>query len=217
MIKRILAPVLVLAAIGLPAGAAVATYCNGGGCSTNTTAAFDSMVTVEGLTYANPTDLTFTGSLTGTTQYTDGLTNVVFSDSDAFGITGSSGLQEQGATDIVTITVPSQYSVIQLSLVASSSGFFFTCLDAGCNTTTNLTATPQFVDYVNTTPGSSWTVTMSSDSADKLIISAFNPAGLQNNADTPEVGTILLIGAGLIAMRWMRRPRQRWFRSPQTA
>src|SRR5580698_1511511 len=133
MIKRFLVPVLALAALGLPAMADVVTYCDGGGCS-NTTADFNTLVTMDGLTYANPTDLMFTGSLTGTTQYTDGLTSLVFADSDGFNITGALGLQEKGTTDTVTVSVGSQYSVVQLSMVASSSGFFFTCLDANCNT-----------------------------------------------------------------------------------
>jgi hypothetical protein len=223
MIKRFLVPVLALAAFGLPAMADVVTYCDGGGCSSNTTAAFNSLVTLDALTYANATDLTFTGSLTGTTQYTDGLTSMVFADSDGFNITGSSSLEAKGGSDTITVTVPSQYSVVQLSLVASTSGFWFTCLDAGCNTTTNLTTTPQFVDYVDTTPGTPWTITFSSGSANKLIIAAFDPAGVASQggggggSSTPEVGTLLLIGTGLIAMRWMKRVPRRFFRTPQTA
>jgi hypothetical protein len=222
MIKRFLVPVLALAAFGLTASASAVTYCDGGGCSGNTTAAFNSLVTLDGLTYANATDLTFTGSLTGTTQYADGLTNLVFADSDGFSITGSSGLEAKGGSDTITVTVPSQYSVVQLSMVASSSGFFFTCLDAGCNTYTNLTGTPQFVDYVDTTPGSPWTITFSSGSANKLIIAAFDPAGVvsqggSGGSSTPEVGTLLLIGAGLIAMRWMKRVPGLLFRTAQPA
>jgi len=220
MIKRFLVPVLALAALGLPAMADVVTYCNGG-CS-DTTADFDSLVTLDGLTYANPTDLTFTGSLTGTTQYADGLTNLVFADSDGFNITGSLGLEAKGGSDTITVTVPSQYSVVQLNLAGSTSGFWFTCLDAGCNTNTDLTATPQFVDYVNTTPGSPWTITFSSGSENRLIVAAFDPAGVASQggaggASTPEVGTLLLIGAGLIAMRWMKRVPRRLFRTLQPA
>jgi len=223
MIKRFLVPILALAAFGLTASGGTLTYCDGGGCSGNTTAAFNSLVTLDGLTYANATDLTFTGSLTGTTLYTDGLTNLAFADSDGFTITGSSGLQAKGTSDTITVSVPSQYSVVQLSLVAGTSGFFFTCLDAECNTQTNLTGTPQFVDYVNTTPGSPWTITFYSDSSDKLIIAAFDPAGVASQggggggSSTPEVGTLLLIGAGLIAMRWMKRVPRLLFRTPQPA
>jgi len=222
MIKRFLVPVLALAAFGLPAMADVVTYCNGS-CLGNTTADFDSLVTLDGLTYASATDLTFTGSLTGTTQYTDGLTNLVFADSDGFNITGSLGLQAKGNSDTITITVPSQFSVVQLSMVASGSGFFFTCLDVNCNTSTNLTATPQFIDYVNTAPGSSWTITFSSDASNKMIVAAFDPAGVASQggggggSSTPEIGTLLLIGAGLIAMRWMKRVPRRPFRTPLPA
>jgi len=218
--KRFLVPVLALVAFGLPAGASTVPYCDGGGCSANTTAAFNTAVTSDDLIYASATDLRFTGILSGGTGYTDGTTGVSFLDTNGFSITGSDGLQASGSSDTITITVPAQYSALQLSLVAQNTGSFYTCLDSNCNTYAYVTGTAQFVDFIDDTPGSTWFVTISSQYAsDKLIISAFDPAGAaqMGDSDTPEVGTLLLIGAGLISMRWMRRAQVRWFHSPQTA
>jgi hypothetical protein len=214
--KRYLVSVLALLACGLPAGATIATYCDNG-CGANTTAAFNSAVTTDGLVYASVPDLNFTGSLTGTTQYTDGLTNIVFADSDGFGITGSLGLQASGSTDTITVSVGSQYTAVRLNIAAATSGFFFTCLDSGCNNTINLTATPQYAEYINTAMGSPWVITISAGSPDRIIIDGFDAAGMQSQADTPEIGTLLLIGTGLIVMRWMKRRPRLSFRTPQTA
>jgi hypothetical protein len=83
----------------------------------------------------------------------------------------------------------------------------------------NLTSTAQYVDYVNDAPGSSWNITISAvDTSDKTIVNSFDPAGAGGGggSETPEVGTLLLIGAGLISMRWMRRWPRHFFRTPRT-
>jgi hypothetical protein len=219
MIKKILVAVLAVAAFGLPARASVAAYCNLN-CGSNT-AAFDSVVSSDGYTYASGTDLAFSGGLSdGGLQYLDGATSVLFAASSALTITVSDVL-EATANNTITISVPAGYAAIRLFLSQTGVvGNAFTCLDSSCDAT-YLTSTPAEVSYINTTPGSPWTITLSPDSpGERIIVDSFNPAGTSQGSsggDTPEVGTLLLIGSGLIGMRWMKGLPRRFFGTPQTA
>jgi hypothetical protein len=218
MTKRILVPVLALAAFGLTARASIAVYCDVN-CGGNTTAAFSSVLLLDGYSYANNPDLTFTGlGLSGNSlQYTDGLTNVMFASTNMFTITSSTLVASAGKS--VTVTVPAVYAAIQLNASNSGPGFDFTCFDGGCDGTI-LSGTPVEVDILNNSPGSIWSFTISTTGipSEQITINSFNPAGMQaQGSDTPEVGTLLLIGAGLISMRWMRRAQLHFFGPPQTA
>lgn len=223
MMKRFLVPVMALVAFGLPVGASVVPYCNTW-CGGNDTAAFASIVGLDGYTYASGTDLTFTGTLSdGALQYVDGATSVLFAASSAFTITVSD-LLEAAANNAITISVPAGNAAIRLFLSQSGVvGNAFTCIDSSCNNT-YLSSTPIELDYLNTTPGSAWNITISPGpglSSEQIIVNSFNPAGTSQGpdggGDTPEVGTLLLIGSGLIGMRWMKRVPRRFFGTPQTA
>jgi hypothetical protein len=217
--KRFLVPVLTLLAFGLPVGANVVPYCDyEGNCGANTTSAFSSAVALDGYSYASGTDLIFSGSLSdGNLEYNDGLTSVLFDSTSAFTITGSTLVATVDKP--ITITVPAAYAAIQLFLSNAGGGFDWTCL-GGTSDCTYLSPTPIEVDYLNNTPGSAWTITITPEvSSEQIVVNSFNPAGAasQGPSDTPEVGTLLLIGSGLIAMRWIRRARPRSFRTPQPA
>jgi hypothetical protein len=220
MIKKILVAVLAVAAFGLPARASVVPYCNSY-CGGNTTAAFASVVGLDGYTYASGTDLTFTGGLSdGGLQYLDGATSVLFAASSALTITVSDVL-ELAANKAITISVPAGYGAVQLFLSQTGVvGSAFTCIDTSCDDT-YLTSTPIELDYLNTTPGSAWNITITPGlSSEQIIVDSFNPAGTSQGSsggDTPEVGTLLLIGSGLIGMRWMKGLPRRFFGTPQTA
>jgi hypothetical protein len=211
--KRFLAPVLALVALGLPASASVVAYCDIGNCGLNSTAAFNTLVTADMLVYASAMDLTFTPGSLNAGSYDDGMTGVLFAASGAFSVSGATLQETTGNT--ITITVPAIYSVMRLSISQVSGGSDTTFLDAGENTQVVLTSAPTQVDFVNTAPGSVWTITIiPSFSGEHIAIGSFNPADA--NA-TPELGTLLLIGFGLMAMRWMRRVPRRLFQTPLPA
>jgi hypothetical protein len=215
--KRFLVPVLAFVAVGLPASASVVPYCDTY-CGMNDTTAFNSAVALDGYTYASGSDLTFGGSLSaGGLQYVDASTSVMFTASSAFNI--SSLTLVTAASQVLTITVPAVYTAIQLSLSqtgASGSALVYT--DTSFDST-YLTSSPIVLDYLNTAPGASpWTITLTPGTSGEMItVNGFNPAGLAGTSDTPEIGTLLLIGSGLIAMRWMKRLPRRFFRTPQPA
>jgi hypothetical protein len=216
MTKRFLVPVLALVGFGVTARANVTVYCDVN-CGVNSTAAFSSVLLLDGYSYANNPDLTFAGlGLSGgNLQYTDGLTNVMFASTNMFTITSSTLVASAGKS--VTVTVPAAYAAIQLN-ASTPSGFDFTCFDSSCDGTI-LSSTPVEVDILNNSPGSAWSFTISTNGipSEQITINSFNPAGMPSQgSDTPEVGTLLLIGAGLISMRWMRRAQLRFFGTPQT-
>jgi len=219
--KRFLVPVMALAAFGFPLGASVVPYCNTW-CGGNDTATFASTVALDGYTYASGADLTFTGALSdGGLQYVDAATTLLFSASSTFTITVSDVLQA-AANKAITISVPAGYGAVQLFLSQTGVvGNAFTCIDTSCDNT-YLTSTPIELDYINTAGlGAAWSITITPGlSSEQVIIDSFNPAGTAQGtggSDTPEVGTLLLIGSGLIGMRWMKRLPRRFFATPQTA
>ena len=128
---------------------------------------------------------------------------------------------QNGTGDTLTITVPSTITVVVLSIFSQNGSHGF-CIDAACDVA-QLGSTPISVGYINDGLTGPWTIQISTTGgAYSVGVSNFNAVGSQTQADTPEVGTLILIGAGLIGMRWMKRlPRRlakpRFFRSPQTA
>lgn len=219
-IKRFLASAVVLMGLGLPVRASIAVYCDSGCGATNTISDFNSIVVTNMLTYAYGVDQVFNGALAGGgTTYTDGPTEVAFADTNMFTITGSDGLETDGTHDTITISIPMTYSAVRISLLSGTTGSsFFTCLDASCDGTNLFSSTSTTVGYVNNAPGSPWTIQISATYAsEQIIVNSFNAAGAgPANSDTPEVGTLLLIGSGLIAMRWMNRLPRLFFRTPPT-
>jgi hypothetical protein len=221
MIKKFLVPVLALFGFGFSAQADVTEYCNpSGNCGSNTTTAFETAVTNDSYTYASLTDITFaSGGLSGS-QYLDPMTQVLFAASSALAISGVTLVET--AENNITITVPATYAAIRFSVSQlGAAGSAFTGIDANSNYYVFLTSTPQEIGFINQTPGSPWTITLVPGlSGEKIQFDSFDAAGAA--APTPEVGTLLLIGSGLIAMRYMKRRRaslapKRFFRGLQTA
>jgi hypothetical protein len=218
--KRFLVPVLALIGLGLPASADVVAYCSGGGCGGGSLATFNTAVTNDGYTYASVDDITFgsgPGVLSGN-QYTDDLTSVLFQ--AVHNLTDPGALDTQSGTgDALTITIPATYTVVLLDLTSlNGSGGY--CIDNACDIA-NLNSTPTTIGYMNSGAVSPWTIEISSlGGSVSVAVNDFNVAGAgapDNNSPTPEVGTLLLIGSGLIAMRWMRRWPLHFFRTPQIA
>lgn len=218
MTKRFLVPVLVLAAFGLPAGASIVTYCAGSGCSPENATAFMNDLSTDG--YALQGLTTFSSSGLAGSTYTDSTTGIVFTDflGMSFGVPG--GALSTPATlstpNYIVMTFPATITAIELTVNIPDG----VCLDAYCpaNETTG------FVGFLNTTPGAEWTAEIGpySVGGHSVSITNFNAAMTSGgsgpgNGDTPEVGTLFLIGAGLISMRWMKRWPKRIFRTPLTA
>jgi hypothetical protein len=214
MTKRFLAPVLALVAFGMTASASIATYCAGTGCGANNAAQFTSDLATDDYTLQGM--MTFSasnGTLSGST-YTDTTTGIVFSDFQGHNLafSGTSLTTPIGQTnDVIRITLPATYLAIQFNINIPAG----LCLDAACpaNQTTG------FVGFLNTDVTGAWFVDIGPLSATQFTdILNFNPATAGvNNTDTPEIGTLLLIGTGLIVMRWMKRRPRLTFRTPQTA
>jgi hypothetical protein len=211
--KKFLAPILALAAIGLPLRASVATYCAGSGCGAANNTAFTNALATDGYTLQGLTTFVV-GNLVGST-YTDPTTGIVFTDfagSNLF-IIGSelqtpTGVPVLGET--ILISIPAMYLAISLD-VNIPSGL---CTDAFCPAN----ETAGFVGFINPGGLAPWSVYIQP-------ASNFNGTGINSfsaatgGSETPEVGTLLLIGFGLIAMRWVRRvPRlpRLIFRTPRT-
>ncbi len=210
MIKlRFLAPVLALAACALPAGASVVSYCDGYGCGSNTMAAFTTLTSSD--TYASASPITFSNSLgvLSGNQYTDDLTSVIFQ--ATHNLTDSGVLDTQSGTgDALTITIPATFTVVLLNLTSQNGtqGFNLDGSDYA-----NLSSTPTTVGYINSSPAGPWTIQISPFSGSfSVAVNSFDAVGAAPSP-TPEVGTMLLIGSGLIAMRWVGR----LFHSPQAA
>jgi hypothetical protein len=222
MTKRFLISVMVFAGLGLPAGADVLTYCAGSGCGAENESAFNTDLAMDSYTLGGL--LTFSATNLSGSTYTDPGTDVLFTDflGQNFNI-GSPGVSPTGLSTPVTETSP---NYIVITIPATIAAIEFTvdipgqlCLDAVCATN----ETSGFVGFLNTAPGSQWTVEMGPDSAGQYVsISNFSVADMSGgpgggDSETPEVATMILIGFGLIAMRMMRRLPERLIRHFQPA
>lgn len=214
MNTRFLISVLAFAAFGVSASASVVTYCSGSGCATENNAQFVSDLASDA--YSLGALMTFTtsnGSLAGA-DYTDTGSGVLFADflghSLSFSGTAITTPVEATGVNYIEITIPSTITAIQLAVTAPEG----ICLDAHCpaNMTTG------FIGFINNAPtGPSWTVELGAfQNGSFLEINSFSVAG-GSVSPTPEVGTMMLIGFGLISMRWMRRLPKLFFRTPQPA
>jgi hypothetical protein len=223
MNKRFLVPVLALAGFGLPVGASIVTYCSGtaAACVANNQAVFDNAVATDNYTYDGL--LTFTaanGVLSGNT-YTDNLTGLLFTDFGTApnGFTDAGGvLSSPNGNYDIQILIPATVLAVYMAVRVTAGDL---CLDApgpcGAGETSG------FVGFINNSPSPTapWIVDIGGLSSSSFTqILNFNAATAgSTGGETPEVGTLLLIGSGLIAMRWMRRwpRRRRVFQVPQTA
>lgn len=210
MMKRFLVPVLVLAACGLPAGASIVEYCSGSNCGATTQSAFNNLVTLDSYTYDGLETFNVSGDLTGSI-YTDSTTGIIFQDFEGHGLTDDGGILTAPGGDTIEITIPDTILAISMTIYVGAGLCDNYCAEG---------ETSGFLGFINDgSPTSPWIVSISAlGNQANLQIDSFNAASAGVGADTPEVGTLLLIGTGLISMRWMRRlPKPRFFRSPQTA
>ena len=217
MSKRILVPVLALAAFGVTAKASIATYCTGDQSScTDTAAAFSSAT-------SNLSTVNFDAMvLDGDGGFEDTTTGLMLDD-PAFNpanVSESSGvLTDRNHGFNVTLPAGAILFAFDILLPGGSTGASYSIAfnaDSNHYTTTlsnnNSGASSFFFGAV-----SDGEITGLSISGPATVqISNFELQGT-GQADTPEVGTLLLIGAGLISMRWMRRAQLRFFGPPQTA
>lgn len=201
---RILVSLLVLACGSIPVSAALVTY--------TTLSSFDAATT--GQTFDN---ITFPSGSDGT-SYTDPTSQVVFSSENGLtGITAPSGWPadsalenvNSGATNVLTITLPSLVTSVSLYLGPQNfSNFNIDISNTGGNTYDNGAleqsgnSTPVFFGVTSDTPFSSFTIT-TYNSVDHLVIDGVEVG--TSDAQTPEVATLLMIGSGLLMLRFGRR------------
>jgi len=209
MTKRFLVPVLALAAFGLPAGANIVEYCSGSNCGATTQSAFNNAVTLDGYTYDGLLD--FSGGTLAGSVFTDTTTGIIFTDFQGHALDDTGGILTAPGGDTILITIPN--TILALSMTIN--------VGAGlCDNYCTEGETSGFLGFINNdSPMSPWIVGISPAGFQFTVqIDNFNAAtGAGPASPTPEVGTLLLIGAGLISMRWMRKlPKPRFFRSPQT-
>jgi hypothetical protein len=210
--KRFLVPVLVLAALAMPARATLVDYCNAG-CGTNTLSVFNSLT--SGDSFASTSPITFGGA--PVSEYTDGLTNVLFQATHGFTISGGVLDTQNNQGDTLIVTIPSTFTVVILTLTSQNgTGGFY--LDSSGNVIANLSSTPTTVGYINDSVTGDWTIGISKlGGAYSVAVNNFNVANAgTSSSETPEVGTLLLIGAGLISMRLLRHLPRKLFRPART-
>ena len=200
-------PALVLIICALPAAATEIAYCDSG-CGSNTIAVFttvsaDAVFTGPIAFSTDPSIGVLTGNL-----YTDVLTQVSLLGTQDLNVLAGVLDTTLGSGDSLTITIPATYTYVVFTLTAQS-GSGTAALGGG---TVTLGSSPTTVAYYNDgSPASPWTITIVPSGIDLGVNS------LDAGADTPEVGTLLLIGFGLASMRWLKRVPRRWFPTPQLA
>jgi hypothetical protein len=151
-------------------------------------------------------------------SYTDNLTEIAFIDylggspNGALAYSGSALTSPSGPGNSYTmqITVPANYVAVSFSIDVPQGLCDNYCAEG---------QTTGFVGFVNTgDPSAPWVINISPLGAGNVteIISFDAYSTASQTSDTPEVGTLILIGAGLISMRWMRRAQLHFSGPPQT-
>ncbi len=208
-IQRFLASAVALVALGLPARANLATYCDSATPScTNSSAAFSS---------AGYVPIDFTSAAIVSNSFTDPASGTAFFDYLGGIISESAGMLFDTNSGF-QINVPANTLTFAVNFRGTAGNFavqFNT--DSGATFsqfTISADGSSQFFGATSTTPITNLVVydnNTTNGSIDKFQLQG--PA----NSDTPEVGTLLLIGSGLIAMRWMNRLPRLISRTPRTA
>jgi hypothetical protein len=184
-------------------------------CGADTIAAFNAAT--GNLGGATP-DLFTSGNITvngsGYSQYLDITTGLLFFD-DTYNanvnlVLVGSTLEVGSPVDSVLITVPTGVTAFVVTLSAGGSGQSYVINGV----TVFLTSSAQF-GFVDPT-GNIGNILIGHSSGGPLVFDNFDVSGGSSQSPTPEVGTLLLIGAGLIAMRWMKRWPRRALRTLRT-
>ncbi len=209
--KRFLSSVLAFVAIGVSARAATITYCDSF-CSANDIAAFN--LATGGLGTETPTTFS-SGNVSvngdGNYQYLDP-TGLLFVDESFTTLSVVAGALDAAMTFAsFQITAPAGDTAVVVTL---SAGQLSQYLINGI--TVNIGVTPVQFAFVNSAGGID-PITILHQSGGPLTFDSFNQQPSADMSDTPEVGTLLLIGSGLIAMRWMGRAKSHFFHTPRPA
>jgi len=211
MIKRFLVPVLALAAFGVPAGASIVEYCSGTNCGATTQSAFNNAVAASNYTYDGIETFNSGAELSGST-YTDSTTGIIFEDFQGHSLSVVGGALIAPGGDSIKIIIPNTILALSMTITVGAGLCDSYCAEG---------ETAGFLGFIDpNSPTSPWSVSISTlGMQDNVQINSFNAAGAgTSQSQTPEVGTLLLIGAGLISMRWMKRlPKPRFFRTAQPA
>jgi hypothetical protein len=218
--RDILISLLALAGLAVPAHATV-SYCNSGCSNSNsgmTFSTFDAVAATFG--NANSSPITFvSGGLNGSGIYTDsgtltGFTGYNNNVQDALQIISTSlGQSVNGANTGIQINLPANTYAFAM-MISTVSGFGSPWVEIGDRTLTNSNfsivvpadGTPQFFGIISSTPLNSLFLGNLGNFDGKVDIKSFEVGG---PAPTPEISTFLLIGSGLIMMRFLRRRQQR--------
>ena len=224
--RDVLMSIVTLAGFAIPAHATIAfVYCNDTShCTSNSGMTFSTFGTAAGgLGYAMSSPITFVSAgLSGTPAiYVDAGTGTIFAGySNA---TTQNSLQVLGTSLAQTISGPN--SGIQITLPANTyafamfvstvSGFGNPLVELGDRNVSNSNyglaipnnSTSVFFGIISSTPLSNLFIgNLGNDGA--VEIQSFETGG-PADAATPEVSTFLLIGSGLVVMRFLRRRQQR--------
>jgi hypothetical protein len=212
MIKKLLVPVMAFVALALPAGASIVEYCSGtsAACTTNNDAAFTATVAVDNITMQSLAAFAV-GNLAANI-YTDPGTGIQFKDVQGGTLSVSTGaLSTPHSDDTIQIIIPMTYLAVSMTVNVTAGLCDNYCLEG------ETTGTLSFIN--NDSPSVPWIVSVSPVNGNGSITLSGFSAGttMSQSTDTPEVATLLLIGFGLLSMRWMKRWPRGLFLKSQTA
>jgi len=220
--RDVLISVVAPAGLAAPAHATI-TYCNSGCSNSNTGVTFTSFgTTAAGLGDTMTSPITFvSGGLSGTPAiYVDAGTGASFAGysnattQNSLQIVGTSlGQTANGTNSGIQVTMPANTYAFAM-MISTVSGFGSPWVEIGDRNLSNSNysiavpadGTPQFFCIISSTPISSLFLGNLGNFDGKVEIQSFETGG---PAPTPEVSTFLLIGTGLVLMRFLRRRQQR--------
>ncbi len=231
MTRDVLISILALAGLAAPAHATI-TYCNSGCGNSNSGVTFSSFgTTAAGLGDTMSSPITFvSGGLDGSGVYTDAGTGTVFTGFNGTtaealilsgtslaqtGSSGNGGNSTNGRS--IQIALPANTYAFAM-FVSSTSGFAgpyvelvssptdFNHTNGNYTLSINSSSDSQFFGIISNTAIASIFIGDLDAFQSPIRIQSFETGG---PAPTPEVSTFLLIGSGLVLMRFLRRRQQR--------
>jgi hypothetical protein len=227
--RDILISIVTLAGLAAPAHATI-TYssCNSGCSNSNTGVTFTTFgTTASGFGDTMSSPITFvSGGLSGTPAiYVDAGTLTEF---DGFNGTTQNGLTvtgtalaqtASGSLTSIQVKLPANTYAFAafISAVAGNGGPYAELVNSASAFNSNnayyqlftSSGTGTFLGIVSDTPISNIFIGNLYSSDGKVEIQSFETGGPAAPASTPEVSTFLLIGSGLVLMRFLRRRQQR--------
>jgi hypothetical protein len=209
--KRLLTSILALAVFALPASASTTIYTDATAFANATASLF----------FPDPlTSFTASGLMPGNLEYADQNTATDFfgfqsngTTPDTLSVNGTKLQTVTAVGDVIGIVMPANTYAFA-GYISVLTGFGIECIEptstfntsSNCNTTINAFTSPVFIGVFSTTPLTTLWIGPQTGSS-TLQIDNF-----EIGEETPEVATFLMIGSGLIFVRFLRR-----FRTPQEA